>query len=241
MAVHHPDWRCRGGARLHRPRGHSRRGPPARCVSGVPAPKANQGLQIAIIDNPSIGNYEELGDLYLDDKQYARRGSASIVSSRPATDRQIPFTAVPSPRRRWRLSGRRGRSRSGLRARSEVRLPARRGPARAVRFGKIGEREKAAEFFADVTTTSTLSETQYSFAHVCWPSSGARKKLASGPGAFVGEETDCARVRPSSQTSMVSQGRGPAQTASAFGAAVIVFGIAGGELHRSIAQLRGLP
>ena len=29
-------------------------------------------LEAAIIDNPSIGNYEELGDLYLDDQQFAR-------------------------------------------------------------------------------------------------------------------------------------------------------------------------
>ena len=26
----------------------------------------------AVLDNPSIGNYEELGDLYLDDQQFAR-------------------------------------------------------------------------------------------------------------------------------------------------------------------------
>ena len=31
-------------------------------------------------------------------------------------------------------------------------------------LGKIGEREKAAALFADVTTTSTLSETQYNYA-----------------------------------------------------------------------------
>jgi hypothetical protein len=31
-------------------------------------------------------------------------------------------------------------------------------------LGKIGERQQAAELFADITTTSTLSETQYNYA-----------------------------------------------------------------------------
>ena len=37
-----------------------------------PRRKRINELQVAILDNPSVGNYEELGDLYLDDKQYAR-------------------------------------------------------------------------------------------------------------------------------------------------------------------------
>src|SRR5438093_1135659 len=31
-----------------------------------------KALQAAILDNPSVGNYEELGHLYLDDRQLAR-------------------------------------------------------------------------------------------------------------------------------------------------------------------------
>src|SRR3954453_1356829 len=37
-----------------------------------PRRKRINELQAAIIDNPSVGNYEELGDLYLDDKQYVK-------------------------------------------------------------------------------------------------------------------------------------------------------------------------
>src|SRR5215204_3206999 len=37
-----------------------------------PRRKRIKTLEGLILDNPSIGNYEELGDLYLDDKQYAR-------------------------------------------------------------------------------------------------------------------------------------------------------------------------
>src|SRR6476659_7145695 len=37
-----------------------------------PRRKRIKALEAAIIDNPSVGNYEELGDLYLDDGQFAR-------------------------------------------------------------------------------------------------------------------------------------------------------------------------
>ena len=37
-----------------------------------PRRKRIKELEAAVLDNPSVGNYEELGDLYLDDKQYAR-------------------------------------------------------------------------------------------------------------------------------------------------------------------------
>src|SRR4029077_17341985 len=37
-----------------------------------PRRKRIKELQAAVLDNPSVGNYEELGDLYLDDQQFAR-------------------------------------------------------------------------------------------------------------------------------------------------------------------------
>ncbi len=37
-----------------------------------PRRKRIKELEAAILDNPSVGNYEELGDLYLDDQQFAR-------------------------------------------------------------------------------------------------------------------------------------------------------------------------
>src|SRR5258707_6380975 len=37
-----------------------------------PRRKRIKELEGLILDNPSIGNYEELGDLYLDDRQFAR-------------------------------------------------------------------------------------------------------------------------------------------------------------------------
>src|SRR3954454_5181193 len=37
-----------------------------------PRRKRIRQLEAMILDNPSIGNYEELGDLYLDDRQYTK-------------------------------------------------------------------------------------------------------------------------------------------------------------------------
>lgn len=121
-------------------------------------------LEAAIIDNPSIGNYEELGDLYLDDGKYAK--------ARECFDRVIsPRTESVDPLYR--------------RALAAIELgdfqPAADDLARVVKMdprydyqraagllaytlGKLGRNEEAAACFADVTQTSTLSETQYNYA-----------------------------------------------------------------------------
>ena len=44
-----------------------------------PRRKRIKQLEIAILDNPSIGNFEELGDLYLDDGHTPRRAPASTA------------------------------------------------------------------------------------------------------------------------------------------------------------------
>src|SRR3954470_9124949 len=41
-------------------------------VQVFPRRKRIRELEGAVIDNPSLGNYEELGDLYLDDGQFER-------------------------------------------------------------------------------------------------------------------------------------------------------------------------
>src|SRR5205823_5608352 len=49
-------------------------------------------LQTVILDNPAIGNYEELGHLYLDDRQYARaRECFDRVLSSERTDSLDPL------------------------------------------------------------------------------------------------------------------------------------------------------
>ena len=53
-------------------------------------------LEAMVLDNPSIGNYEELGDLYLDDRQFAR--------ARECFDRVVAAADGVDPRYRRALA-----------------------------------------------------------------------------------------------------------------------------------------
>jgi len=129
-----------------------------------PRRKRIQELQAAILENPSVGNYEELGDLLLDDGQYAR--------ARECFDRVIAANAMtldPFYRR-------------GLAEIALEDFPAavtdlehvvgndskydyhRAAGLLAHALGKTGQPERAATLFDEVTQVSTLSETQYNYA-----------------------------------------------------------------------------
>jgi hypothetical protein len=121
-------------------------------------------LEYAILDNPSVGNYEELGNLYLDDGQFTK--------ARECFDRVIgPRTDTPDPYYRRALA---------LLALGELQ-PAAADLERVVKhdpkydyqraaglladtLGKTGQRERAAQLFVDVLQLSTLSETQCNYA-----------------------------------------------------------------------------
>jgi hypothetical protein len=129
-----------------------------------PRRKRIKALQYAILDNPSAGNYEELGDLYLDDQQFARARESldRVISMR--TDSVDPFY-------------RRALAEIALNdfeaATADLEEVTRRDPKYdyhraagllAHSLGKVGRREEAHLLFADVTRISTLSETQYLYA-----------------------------------------------------------------------------
>ncbi|HEV8211515.1 MAG TPA: hypothetical protein VGP77_15400 [Vicinamibacterales bacterium] len=120
-------------------------------------------LEGAVLDNPSIGNYEELGELYLDDQQFAR--------ARVCFDRVIAKSDSIDPFYRRALCAMALDDFAA--ARSDLDVVVARDPkydyqraagllAHAV--AKVGEPEKADALFADVLQTSTLSETQYNYA-----------------------------------------------------------------------------
>jgi hypothetical protein len=128
-----------------------------------PRRKRIKALEAAIIDNPSIGNYEELGDLYLDDKQYAR--------ARECFDKVIAKSDGIDPFYRRALAAlamndfqAAAADLSQVVARDPKYDYQRAAGLHAHALAKVGEREKAAALFADVTNTSTLSETQYHYA-----------------------------------------------------------------------------
>jgi hypothetical protein len=136
-----------------------------------PRRKRIQALEGIVVENPSIGNYEELGDLYLDDQQYTKaracfdRVIAKSDSIDPFYRRALcelaldDFTAAAADLDK-------------VFARDAKYDFQRAAGLYAHALAQIGAVEKAGALFADVTATSTLSETQYNYA--CFLAAGGR-------------------------------------------------------------------
>src|SRR5580698_8276888 len=121
-------------------------------------------LEMAVRDNPSAGNYEELGDLYMDDGklQLARAAFDKAIAAR--ADTLDPFyrrgvcalevgdatAALPDLER---VVGK------------EPDYDFQRAPGLlAHAYAQTGQKERAEALFRRVTVTSTLSETYLNFA-----------------------------------------------------------------------------
>jgi hypothetical protein len=141
--------------------------PDARLLHGAyqvfPRRKRIKQLEAMILDNPSVGNYEELGDLYLDDGQYAkarerldqviaksdgidplyRRALAALaLDDVTAAAEDLEQVVARDPKYDYQRA-------AGLLAHARARL---------------GAREQAEALFTEVLQSSTLSETQYNYA-----------------------------------------------------------------------------
>jgi hypothetical protein len=121
-------------------------------------------LQAAIIDNPSVGNFEELGDLYLEDKKYPQ--------ARECYDKVIAARA-DSPDAFYRRALAALEMNDYSAAVADLQIVVARDPKYdyqraagllANALGKTGHPDRALALFADVTELSTLSETQYNYA-----------------------------------------------------------------------------
>lgn len=131
-----------------------------------PRRKRIKELEAAVIDNPSVGNYEELGDLYLDDGKYAKARECFDRVINPRSE-----TTDPDPYYRRALSA---LAMSDAQAAADdltrvVAMDPKYDYQRAAgllghTLATLGRNDEAAERFADVTRTSTLSETQYNYA-----------------------------------------------------------------------------
>lgn len=128
-----------------------------------PRRKRIKQLEGLVLDNPSIGNYEELGDLYLDDGQFAR--------ARECFDRVLAKSASIDPFYRRALCEIAMNDFAAAAGDLErvVSEDAKYDYQRAAGLlahvlAKLGQRDKADALFADVLQTSTLSETQYNYA-----------------------------------------------------------------------------
>src|SRR6266542_3331235 len=128
-----------------------------------PRRKRIKELEALIVDNPSVGNYEELGDLCLDDQQVAR--------ARECFDRVIAKSDSIDPFYRRALCALAQNDFDA--ARTDLDQVVARDPRydyhraaglKAHALARIGDRENADRQFAEVLQTSTLSETQYNYA-----------------------------------------------------------------------------
>lgn len=121
-------------------------------------------MEATVLDNPSAGNYEELGDLYLDAKRYADAKAAFDKSISARTDSAHPFY------RRAQAELELGMYKEALPDLEEV---IRRDPKHdflraqgllAHAYAKNGRTAEADQWFGSVTETSTVSETMVNYA-----------------------------------------------------------------------------
>src|SRR5215469_11437611 len=129
-----------------------------------PRRKRIRELGAMIRDNPSAGNYEELGDLYMDD--------GKIAQARDAFDKAIAARAdTPDPfYRRAVCAIELGDGATAVRDLERVVTKEpdydfqRAAGLLAHAYAKAGQTERAEALFRKVTVTSTLSETYLNFA-----------------------------------------------------------------------------
>jgi hypothetical protein len=141
--------------------------PDARLLHGAyqvfPRRKRIRQLEGVIVENPAIGNVEELGDLYLDDGQYGR--------ARDCFNRVLERSSELDPLYRRALSS------AGLDDMAAAAKDLEQVVARDPRYdyqraaglyahtlARLGRRDEADALFTSVLETSTLSETEYNYA-----------------------------------------------------------------------------
>jgi hypothetical protein len=121
-------------------------------------------LEMMVLDNPSAGNYEELADLYLESKKYARAKECYDHAISVRTDSPDPFyrralcelELDDYPNAAADLERVVTKDRSYDYGRAAGLL--------AYTWARTGQNDRAASLFSNVTQTSTLSETQYNYA-----------------------------------------------------------------------------
>jgi len=121
-------------------------------------------LESVVLDNPSPGNYEELGDLYLDEKKHARARECfnKAISSR--TDSPDPFYRRGIAELELGDFPAAVNDLEGVVAKEPKYDFYRAAGLLAHAYAKTGQSEKADELFLKTTEISTLSETYLNYA-----------------------------------------------------------------------------
>jgi hypothetical protein len=131
-----------------------------------PRRKRIRELEAAIHDNPSAGNYEELGDLYMDDGKFAEARAAFDKAIAARADTPDPFY------RRGVCAIQLGDAAAALPDLERVVSKEsdydfqRAAGLLAHAYARTGQKAKSEALFRQVTITSTLSETYLNFAEL---------------------------------------------------------------------------
>lgn len=129
-----------------------------------PRRKRIRELEAAVLDNPSAANYEELGDLYMEEGGFARARTAFDKSISARTDSPDPFY------RRGVCEIELADFPAALQdlefvVAKDPKYDFQRAPGLlAHAYANTGRPEKAEALFQEVTRTSTLSETYFNYA-----------------------------------------------------------------------------
>jgi hypothetical protein len=133
-------------------------------LRGVPRRRRIKQLEAIILENPAVGNLEELADLYLEDRKYAR--------ARELYDRVItPRTDSPDPYYRRGIAALELKDYAAAAADLErvVAINPKYDFHRAMALlahacAQLGQAERADELFQRATALSTASETYHNYA-----------------------------------------------------------------------------
>ena len=178
-----------------------------------PRRKRIKELEGLILDNPSVGNYEELGDLYLDDGQFARaRECFDRVIAKSDVDRSAAIAARCASWR-WTIS----RPRPPISSRSSRAIPKydyqRAAGLHAHALAGWAAATRPDALFADVTAdVDALGDAVQ--LRVLPRGRGPRRRSARMGRAHPAQEGDDARLHPPAGTAVVSEGGGASQADS---------------------------
>jgi tetratricopeptide (TPR) repeat protein len=124
-----------------------------------------QTLEAQILDNPSAGNYEELGELYKDQKQFdkAREAFSKAIAARSDSQHTFYFRALSSLALNDLASAIPDLERVVVGDRKFDYYRA--AGLLADAYARTGELERAGQLFAEVAQFSTTPETLYNYAN----------------------------------------------------------------------------
>jgi hypothetical protein len=132
-------------------------------LNAFPRRRRIRELERIIIDNPAVGNLEELADLCLEEGQFARARQLYDKVISPRSDSLDPFYRRGSPSWRWTISHPLWQTWNALVAKGPYDFHRAMGLLGHL-CARAGQPDRAAEAFQKATDISTLSGAYYNYA-----------------------------------------------------------------------------